>query len=51
MFDISDSNLTDPREAVGHCASVLGSSQLFDGTYAHTATGGVRRAHNPDAPY
>ncbi|KAF8228078.1 glycoside hydrolase [Tricholoma matsutake] len=30
----------DPREAVGHCASVLGSSQLFDGTYAHTATGG-----------
>lgn len=31
----------DPREAAGHCASVLGSSQLFDGKHPSTATGGV----------
>jgi len=31
----------DPREAAGHCASVLGSSQIFDGTYPASATGGV----------
>lgn len=31
----------DPREAIGHCASVLGSSQIFDGTYSASATGGV----------
>ncbi|KAH9480680.1 putative glucan 1,3-beta-glucosidase D [Psilocybe cubensis] len=31
----------DPREAIGHCASVLGSSQLFDGNYPATATGGA----------
>ncbi|TEB40085.1 glycoside hydrolase [Coprinellus micaceus] len=31
----------DPREASGHCASVLGSSQLFDGAHPATATGGV----------
>ncbi|KXN84327.1 putative glucan 1,3-beta-glucosidase D [Leucoagaricus sp. SymC.cos] len=31
----------DPREAIGHCASVLGSSQIFDGTYPATATGGA----------
>jgi len=30
----------DPREAIGHCASVLGSAQVFDGTFAATATGG-----------
>ncbi|KAJ4481901.1 glycoside hydrolase family 5 protein [Lentinula aciculospora] len=33
---------SDPREAVGHCASVLGSSNIFDGSYPVTATGGVR---------
>jgi len=31
----------DPREAVGHCASVLGSSSAFDGNYPATATGGA----------
>ncbi|TFK71261.1 glycoside hydrolase family 5 protein [Pluteus cervinus] len=31
----------DPREAIGQCASVLGSSQLFDGNYPSTATGGM----------
>ncbi|KAF9451864.1 glycoside hydrolase family 5 protein [Macrolepiota fuliginosa MF-IS2] len=31
----------DPREATGHCASVLGSSQIFDGNYPATATGGA----------
>ncbi|EKM79666.1 hypothetical protein AGABI1DRAFT_114151 [Agaricus bisporus var. burnettii JB137-S8] len=31
----------DPREAIGHCASVLKSSQIFDGNYPVTATGGV----------
>jgi glucan 1,3-beta-glucosidase len=31
---------SDPREAIGHCASVLSSSQLFDGNYPSTATGG-----------
>ncbi|PPQ78746.1 hypothetical protein CVT25_010749 [Psilocybe cyanescens] len=31
----------DPREAAGHCASVLGSSQLFDGNHPSTATGGA----------
>ncbi|KAG7445616.1 glycoside hydrolase [Guyanagaster necrorhizus] len=30
----------DPREAIGHCASVLSSSQIFDGSYPATATGG-----------
>jgi len=29
----------DPREAIGHCASVLGSSQIFDGTLPASATG------------
>ena len=43
---ISDSHLTDPREAIGHCAGVLGSAQVFDGTYAPTATGGVRYLEN-----
>lgn len=37
--------ITDPREATGHCASVLGSSQIFDGTYPATATGGVSLFH------
>lgn len=31
----------DPREAIGHCARVLGRSQLFDGRYPSTATGGA----------
>ncbi|PFH51213.1 glycoside hydrolase family 5 protein [Amanita thiersii Skay4041] len=31
----------DPREAAGHCAAVLSSSQIFDGVYPSTATGGV----------
>ncbi|KAG2009614.1 exo-beta-1,3-glucanase, variant 4 [Coprinopsis cinerea AmutBmut pab1-1] len=31
----------DPREAIGHCAEVLGTSQLFDGRYPSTATGGA----------
>ena len=31
--------MIDPREAVGHCASVLGSSSPFDGAYAPAATG------------
>jgi len=31
----------DPREAIGHCASVLSSSLIFDGTYPASATGGV----------
>ncbi|KAF8182287.1 exo-beta-1,3-glucanase [Pholiota molesta] len=31
----------DPRDAIGHCAKVLGSSQAFDGTYPATATGGA----------
>jgi len=43
-FTICIKKLTDPREAVGHCAAVLGSAQPFDGTYAPTATGGVRAA-------
>ncbi|KAJ7133535.1 glycoside hydrolase family 5 protein [Mycena epipterygia] len=29
----------DPREAIGHCASVLSSSQIFDGTMPASATG------------
>ncbi|KAJ7075788.1 exo-beta-1,3-glucanase [Mycena belliarum] len=29
----------DPREAIGHCASVLNSSQIFDGTLPASATG------------
>ncbi|KAJ6583920.1 exo-beta-1,3-glucanase [Mycena vulgaris] len=29
----------DPREAIGHCASVLGSAQIFDGTLPASATG------------
>lgn len=33
--------MSDPREAIGHCASVLKSSQIFDGNYPVTATGGV----------
>ena len=32
---------TDPREAIGHCAQVLSSSQLFDGNFPASATGGV----------
>ncbi|KDR83042.1 hypothetical protein GALMADRAFT_113197 [Galerina marginata CBS 339.88] len=31
----------DPRDAVGHCARVLSSSQIFDGNYPSTATGGA----------
>ncbi|RDB14918.1 putative glucan 1,3-beta-glucosidase D [Hypsizygus marmoreus] len=31
----------DPREAIGHCASVLQSSQTFDGTFLAAATGGA----------
>ncbi|KAJ2917012.1 hypothetical protein MD484_g3422, partial [Candolleomyces efflorescens] len=31
----------DPREAIGHCAQVLGSSQIFDGNFPATATGGA----------
>ncbi|KAF8157928.1 glycoside hydrolase family 5 protein [Crassisporium funariophilum] len=31
----------DPREAIGHCAKILSSSQLFDGKYPSSATGGV----------
>ncbi|KAF8625907.1 hypothetical protein AX17_006633 [Amanita inopinata Kibby_2008] len=30
----------DPREAIGHCVSVMNTSQVFDGTYPSTATGG-----------
>jgi len=30
----------DPREAIGHCASVLGNSSRFDGSHPSTATGG-----------
>ena len=30
---------TDPREAIGHCASVLASSAPFDGNYPPSATG------------
>ncbi|KAF4617270.1 hypothetical protein D9613_006259 [Agrocybe pediades] len=30
----------DPREAIGHCANVLGKSQVFDGKYPSSATGG-----------
>jgi len=33
--------ITDPREATGFCANLLGTSQPFDGTYPSTATGGV----------
>ncbi|KAJ7105074.1 exo-beta-1,3-glucanase [Mycena crocata] len=29
----------DPREAIGYCASVLGSSQIFDGAMPPSATG------------
>lgn len=32
---------TDPREAVGHCARILTSTQIFDGNYPSSATGGV----------
>jgi hypothetical protein len=32
---------TDPREAIGHCAQILTSSQIFDGNYPSSATGGV----------
>ncbi|KAF8827374.1 hypothetical protein HHX47_DHR4000380 [Lentinula edodes] len=32
---------SDPREAVGHCESVLSSSEIFDGSYPVTATGGA----------
>ncbi|KIK51604.1 glycoside hydrolase family 5 protein [Collybiopsis luxurians FD-317 M1] len=35
---------SDPREAIGHCASVLQSSQIFDGIYPTTATGTVAPA-------
>ncbi|KAF4590747.1 hypothetical protein EYR40_009344 [Pleurotus pulmonarius] len=31
----------DPREAAGHCASVLQSSDVFDGRHPATATGGA----------
>ncbi|KAF8887157.1 glycoside hydrolase superfamily [Infundibulicybe gibba] len=31
----------DPREAIGYCAAALSSSQLFDGNYPATATGGA----------
>ncbi|TFK27597.1 glycoside hydrolase [Coprinopsis marcescibilis] len=31
----------DPRDAVGHCAQVLNSSQVFDGRHPSTATGGA----------
>ncbi|KJA23279.1 glycoside hydrolase family 5 protein [Hypholoma sublateritium FD-334 SS-4] len=31
----------DPRAAIGHCAQVLSSSQLFNGNYPATATGGT----------
>jgi glucan 1,3-beta-glucosidase len=31
----------DPREAVGHCARILTSTQIFDGNYPSSATGGV----------
>jgi len=30
----------DPREAIGHCAQILTSSQIFDGNYPSSATGG-----------
>ncbi|KAF8651973.1 hypothetical protein AX16_004616 [Volvariella volvacea WC 439] len=30
----------DPREAIGHCASMLNETQPFDGQYPSTATGG-----------
>lgn len=30
----------DPRDAVGHCAALLGTPQPFDGTFPLTATGG-----------
>ncbi|KAJ3731452.1 glycoside hydrolase family 5 protein [Lentinula guzmanii] len=33
---------SDPRDAIGHCASILNSAQIFDGNYPVTATGGVR---------
>lgn len=33
--------ILDPREAIGHCASVLGNSSRFDGSHPSTATGGV----------
>lgn len=41
-----EKNGTDPREAIGHCASVLGSSSPFDGGYPSTATGGVSHDQN-----
>ncbi|KIM40964.1 glycoside hydrolase family 5 protein [Hebeloma cylindrosporum] len=31
----------DPRDAVGHCARILSSTQVFDGNYPSSATGGV----------
>lgn len=33
--------LIDPREAIGHCAQILTSTQIFDGNYPSSATGGV----------
>ncbi|KAJ7643673.1 exo-beta-1,3-glucanase [Roridomyces roridus] len=38
----------DPREAIGHCASVLGSSQIFDGTLPASATGAGPTSINAD---
>ncbi|KAJ3982630.1 exo-beta-1,3-glucanase [Lentinula detonsa] len=32
---------SDPRDAIGHCASILNSAQIFDGNYPVTATGGA----------
>lgn len=32
---------TDPREASGYCAPILGTTLLFNGNYPSTATGGV----------
>ena len=34
-------SLADPREATGFCASALNNSQIFNGSYPSTATGGV----------
>ncbi|KAJ3711732.1 glycoside hydrolase superfamily [Lentinula raphanica] len=39
---------SDPREAIGHCASVLSSSQIFDGNYPMTATGAGAGTVAPD---
>ncbi|KAG6919225.1 hypothetical protein DXG01_008020 [Tephrocybe rancida] len=39
------------REAIGHCASVLQSSQIFDGIFAPSATGKVKDSYEyPDVP-